>query len=51
MKDFTTIATAGLDPFANHGIVNTPLYHASPILFPTLADCKASRDQAFQGMR
>lgn len=51
MKDFTTIATAGLDPFANHGIVNPPVYHASTILFPTLADWKASRDPDFQGVR
>ena len=51
MKDFTTIATAGLDPFANHGIVNPPVYHASTILFPTLADWKAARDPDFQGVR
>ena len=51
MKDFTTLATAGLDPFANHGIVNPPVYHASTILFPTLADWKASRDPDFQGVR
>jgi cystathionine beta-lyase len=51
MKDFTTIATAGLDPFANHGIVNPPVYHASTILFPTLSDWKASRNPDFQGVR
>ena len=51
MKDLTTIATAGLDPFANHGIVNPPVYHASTILFPTLSDWKASRDPDFQGVR
>ena len=51
MKDFTTLATAGLDPFANHGVVNPQVYHASTILFPTLADWKASRDPDFQGVR
>ena len=51
MKEFTTIATVGLDPFANHGIVNPPVYHASTILFPTLADWKASRAPDFQGVR
>ena len=51
MKEFTTIATVGLDPFANHGIVNPPVYHASTILFPTLADWKSSRAPAFQVVR
>lgn len=36
MKDDTLLTHAGLDPFANHGIVNPPVYHASTVLFPTL---------------
>ena len=36
MKDDTTLAHAGRDPFANHGIVNPPVYHASTVLFPTM---------------
>ncbi len=34
-----TIAThAGSDPERNYGIVNPPVYHASTVLFPTVAD-------------
>ena len=51
MKESTTIATVGLDPFSNHGIVNPPVYHASTVLFPTLAEWKASRDHAYKGVR
>ena len=32
----TIITHAGLDPEANHGIVNPPVYHASTILSPTM---------------
>ena len=49
MKESTIIATAGLDPFANHGVVNPPVYHASTILFPTLAEWTASRDHDYPG--
>ena len=35
MKDDTLVTHAGLDPFANHGIVNPPVYHASTVLSPT----------------
>ena len=51
MKESTIIATAGLDPFANHGVVNPPVYHASTILFPTLAEWTASRDHDYPGVR
>ena len=51
MKESTTIATVGLDPFSNHGVVNPPVYHASTVLFPTLAEWKASRDHAYKGVR
>ena len=51
MKESTTIATVGLDPFANHGVVNPPVYHASTILFPTLAEWTASRDHDYPGVR
>jgi len=36
MKDDTLLTHAGLDPHANYGIVNPPVYHASTILSPTL---------------
>ena len=34
----TVAAHAGRDPFSNHGIVNPPVYHASTVLFETMAD-------------
>ncbi|MFP6713837.1 MAG: cystathionine beta-lyase [Alphaproteobacteria bacterium] len=43
MKQDTLIVTAGRDPEANHGVVNPPVYHASTILFPTVAALEASQ--------
>jgi len=37
MKDDTRIVTTGRHPEDHHGAVNTPVYHASTILFPTVA--------------
>lgn len=34
----TRVTEAGRAPFANFGIVNPPVYHASTVLFPTLAE-------------
>ena len=34
----TRFTHAGRDPFAHHGILNPPVYHASTIASPTLAD-------------
>ncbi len=34
----TRFAHAGRDPFAHHGILNPPVYHASTIASPTVAD-------------
>jgi cystathionine beta-lyase len=46
MKKQTRLLTAGRDPEANFGIVNPPVYHASTILFPTVAAMeKASKDR------
>lgn len=36
MKEDTKITHAGRDPMAHQGAVNTPVYHASTILFPTM---------------
>ena len=36
-KDDTLLGHAGNKPRANFGIVNPPVYHASTILFPTVA--------------
>ncbi len=41
MKDATRAAHAGRRPHENHGAVNPPVYHASTILSPTLADFRA----------
>ena len=38
MKQDTKIVTAGRNPEAYGGAVNPPVYHASTILFPTVAD-------------
>ena len=34
----TEVTEAGRDPFANFGIVNPPVYHASTVLYPTLTE-------------
>jgi len=44
-KPDTLIATAGRDPEANHGIINPPVYHASTVVFPTVAALHASQKQ------
>ena len=36
MKDKTKAILSGRDPEAHQGAVNTPVYHASTILYPSL---------------
>ena len=36
-KPDTILTHAGNNPRANHGIVNPPVWHASTVLFPSLA--------------
>jgi cysteine-S-conjugate beta-lyase len=43
------IAHAGLDPHANHGVVNPPVYHASTILKPTLAEWNETSKPDYAG--
>lgn len=50
-KPETTLVHSGRDPFANHGVVNPPVYHASTIVFPTLADLEAADRTPFEGTR
>ncbi len=38
----TLLATLGLSPEKHRGVVNTPVYRASTILFPTLAEFEAA---------
>ena len=47
----TVLVHSGRDPFANHGVVNPPVYHASTIVFPTLADLEAGDRTPFEGTR
>jgi cysteine-S-conjugate beta-lyase len=42
----TLLAHAGGDPAERHGAVNPPVYRASTIVFPTVAEYRASRDPA-----
>ena len=42
----TRIVHSGGTPRDRHGAVNPPLYRASTILFPTVAEWEASRDPA-----
>ena len=43
MKDDTKLVTAGRDPAAHAGAVNTPVYHVSTVLYRDLADLKAAQ--------
>lgn len=43
MHDETRVTTLGRAPEQHHGIVNPPVYHASTILFPSLAALDAPR--------
>lgn len=49
--DATAVTTVGRDPFANHGVVNPPVYHASTVLFATLEDWRNARDLDYRGAR
>ncbi len=48
MKRDTTLIAAGRHPEDQFGAVNTPIYQASTITRPTLADWEASRDERYQ---
>jgi cystathionine beta-lyase len=47
----TFLVHAGADPFANHGILNPPVYHASTVVFPTLAALEEADRTPFEGTR
>ncbi len=51
MKDETKIVTAGRNPEGNFGIVNVPVYHASTILFPSLAELQKTHAARAAGER
>lgn len=47
-----TLAThAGRDPFANFGVVNPPVYHASTIVHRTLAELREADRTPYDGVR
>src|SRR3954447_14728687 len=50
-KPATRLVGAGRDPFAHHGYVNTPVYHASTLLYPTAEDYLAHRGRYQYGRR
>ena len=51
LKPDTKLAVGGRKPFAHHGYVNTPVYHASTLLYRTAEDFHARRGQYFYGRR
>jgi cystathionine beta-lyase len=44
MKDQTVAVVAGRHPHAHYGVVNTPVYRASTIVFKTFAEFEAAAD-------
>ncbi|HWM48707.1 MAG TPA: cystathionine beta-lyase [Xanthobacteraceae bacterium] len=51
VKPETRFSIAGRDPFAHHGYVNAPVYHASTLLYPTAEDYLAHRSRYQYGRR
>ncbi len=51
MKKDTRLTHAGLDPHANHGVVNPPVYHASTIVHPTVEALEHADRTPFEGTR
>ena len=51
LKPDTRLSVAGRDPFAHHGYVNPPVYHASTLLYPTAEDFLAHRGRYQYGRR
>jgi cystathionine beta-lyase len=47
----TQLVNGGRDPFAHHGYVNTPVYHASTLLYPSAEDFIAHRGRYSYGRR
>lgn len=47
----TLLAHVGNAPAANHGVVNPPVYHASTIVYPTLAALEHADRTPYEGTR
>ena len=50
-KTATRLVNGGRDPFAHHGFVNPPVYHASTLLYPSAEDYLAHRGRYQYGRR
>src|SRR3984893_17216086 len=50
-KVATRLSNSGCDPFAHHVYVNTPVYHASTVLYPSVEDYVAHRGRYQYGRR
>jgi len=50
LRDETLLAHVGNDPQRHFGIVNPPVYHASTVLYPTLAAFKRRFEQRYTGV-
>ena len=50
MKPDTEVVHLGRDPAKHLGAVNTPVYRASTMVFPTLADLEASAAGTYEGI-
>jgi len=50
-KAATRLVAGGRDPFAHHGFVNPPVYHASTVLYPSAEDFLAHRARYQYGRR
>jgi cystathionine beta-lyase len=51
MRPATRVVTGGRDPFAQHGYVNPPVYHASTLLYRSAEDYLARRSRYKYGRR
>jgi cysteine-S-conjugate beta-lyase len=51
LKPDTRLTVGGRDPFAHHGYVNTPVYHASTLLYRTAEEFLAHRGRYQYGRR
>jgi len=51
LRPDTMLTVGGRDPFAHHGYVNTPVYHASTLLYPSAEDFLAHRGRYQYGRR
>jgi cystathionine beta-lyase len=51
MKPDTKVTTGGRNPHEHHGYVNTPVYHASTLLYRTAEDYLAHRSRYSYGRR